>query len=151
MSKSLVPSASSSLESTVPPRAEPEVGSDKKTEEQPGPASVQEAPQVLRRAPGKIPKWLKLPGIVKSEESSSHSKLPRKAGSSVPNVFDVDSILEDVSIRLAGHLDLVQCLSITSRFNPQPSLEKYLNAGSGQCGAWCLIHTLAGLLAMFWA
>ncbi|KAM6050206.1 tether containing UBX domain for GLUT4 isoform 1-T1 [Theristicus caerulescens] len=62
LSKSVVPSASSSLESTVPSLSEPEVGSGKKTDEQPEPASVQEAPQVLRRAPGKIPKWLKLPG-----------------------------------------------------------------------------------------
>nr|XP_009509965.1 PREDICTED: tether containing UBX domain for GLUT4 [Phalacrocorax carbo] len=97
LSKSLVPSASSSSESTVPPLSEPEVGSDKKTDEQPEPASIQEAPQVLRRAPGKIPKWLKLPGIMKSEESSCHSELPRKAGS-VPNVLEVDNILEDVSV-----------------------------------------------------
>ncbi|KAM7088902.1 tether containing UBX domain for GLUT4 isoform 1-T1 [Ciconia maguari] len=62
LSKSLVPSASSSLESTVPSLSEPEVGSDKETDEQPEPASMHEAPQVLRRAPGKIPKWLKLPG-----------------------------------------------------------------------------------------
>ncbi|KAM4673101.1 tether containing UBX domain for GLUT4 isoform 8-T17 [Amazona ochrocephala] len=62
LSKSLVPSASSSLQSTVPSLSEPEVGSDKKTNEQPEPASACEAPPVLRRAPGKIPKWLKLPG-----------------------------------------------------------------------------------------
>ncbi|XP_030361914.1 tether containing UBX domain for GLUT4 isoform X1 [Strigops habroptila] len=62
LSKSLVPSASSSLESTVPSLSEPEAGSDKKTNEQPEPASAREAPPVLRRAPGKIPKWLKLPG-----------------------------------------------------------------------------------------
>ncbi|XP_074745812.1 tether containing UBX domain for GLUT4 [Strix uralensis] len=62
LSKSLVPSPSSSLESTVLSLSEPEVGSDKKTDEQPEPARGQEAPQVLRRAPGKIPKWLKLPG-----------------------------------------------------------------------------------------
>ncbi|XP_021270487.1 tether containing UBX domain for GLUT4 isoform X2 [Numida meleagris] len=61
LSKPLVPSASSSLESTVPSLPEPEVGSDKKTE-RPEPARVHEAPQVLRRAPGKVPKWLKLPG-----------------------------------------------------------------------------------------
>ncbi|XP_010075816.1 PREDICTED: tether containing UBX domain for GLUT4, partial [Pterocles gutturalis] len=61
LSKSLVPSASSSLESTVPSLSEPEVGSDKKTNEQPEPASMHGAPQMLRRAPGKIPKWLKLP------------------------------------------------------------------------------------------
>nr|XP_009931062.1 PREDICTED: tether containing UBX domain for GLUT4 [Opisthocomus hoazin] len=65
LSKSLVPSASSSLESIVPSLSEPEVGGDKKADEQPEPASVHEAPQVLRRAPGKIPKWLKLPGIMK--------------------------------------------------------------------------------------
>nr|XP_025968896.1 tether containing UBX domain for GLUT4 isoform X2 [Dromaius novaehollandiae] len=59
--KSVVPSASSSLESTVPSLAEPERGSDKKTE-QPEPARVREAPQLMTRAPGKIPKWLKLPG-----------------------------------------------------------------------------------------
>ncbi|XP_030900742.2 tether containing UBX domain for GLUT4 isoform X2 [Melopsittacus undulatus] len=62
LSKSLVSSASSSLQSTVPSLSEPEVGRDKKTDEQPEPASVREAPPVLRRAPGKIPKWLKLPG-----------------------------------------------------------------------------------------
>lgn len=61
LSKPLAPSASSSLESIVPALPEPEVGSDKKTE-RPEPARVHEAPQVLRRAPGKIPKWLKLPG-----------------------------------------------------------------------------------------
>ncbi|KAM9258271.1 tether containing UBX domain for GLUT4 isoform 1-T1 [Cariama cristata] len=62
LSKSLVPSASSSVESTVPSLSEPKVGGDNKTNEQPEPASLQEAPQVLRRPPGKIPKWLKLPG-----------------------------------------------------------------------------------------
>ncbi|XP_061335920.1 tether containing UBX domain for GLUT4 isoform X3 [Pezoporus flaviventris] len=62
LSNSLVSSASSSLQSTVPSLSEPEVGRDKKTNEQPEPASAREAPPVLRRAPGKIPKWLKLPG-----------------------------------------------------------------------------------------
>ncbi|XP_074778581.1 tether containing UBX domain for GLUT4 isoform X1 [Athene noctua] len=62
LSKSLVPSASSSLESTVLSLSEPEVGGDRKSDKQPEPARVQEAPQVLRRTPGKIPKWLKLPG-----------------------------------------------------------------------------------------
>ncbi|XP_037258316.1 tether containing UBX domain for GLUT4 [Falco rusticolus] len=63
LSKSLVPSASSSLESAIPSKSEPKVGSDRKTSEQPEPASVHEASsQVLRRAPGKIPKWLKLSG-----------------------------------------------------------------------------------------
>ncbi|XP_040386311.1 tether containing UBX domain for GLUT4 isoform X2 [Cygnus olor] len=79
LSKSLVPSASSSLESTVPSLPEPEARSDKKTDEQPEPARVHEAPQMLKRAPGKIPKWLKLPGSMKSEESSS-VELHRKVG-----------------------------------------------------------------------
>lgn len=114
MSKSLVPSASSSLESAIPSLSEPEVGSDKKSDKQPEPASVHEAPpQVLRRAPGKVPKWLKLPGIVKPEERSSHSELPRRAGSSGPDVLGVDIILEDVNLRLAGYL--VQCSSVTNQ------------------------------------
>lgn len=112
MSKSSDPSASSSLESIVPSLSEPEVGSDKKTDKQPEPASVREAPQVPRRAPGKIPKWLKLPGTMKSEESSSHFEFPRKVGSSVPNLLDVDNILEDVNIRLAGRLMLVNHRSV---------------------------------------
>ncbi|XP_054026770.1 tether containing UBX domain for GLUT4 [Dryobates pubescens] len=62
LSKPSVPSTSSSLESTVSPLSEPQVESDQKTDEQPEPASVCEAPQVLRRVPGKVPKWLKLPG-----------------------------------------------------------------------------------------
>ncbi|XP_068770085.1 tether containing UBX domain for GLUT4 isoform X2 [Struthio camelus] len=62
LSKSVVPSALSSLKSAVPSLAEPEGGSDKKTDEQPEPARVQQAPQLMSRAPGKIPKWLKLPG-----------------------------------------------------------------------------------------
>ncbi|XP_035198139.1 tether containing UBX domain for GLUT4 isoform X1 [Oxyura jamaicensis] len=78
--KSLVPSVSSSLESTVPSLPEPEAGSDKKTDEHPEPARVHEAPQMLKRAPGKIPKWLKLPGSMKSEESSSPAELYRKVG-----------------------------------------------------------------------
>ncbi|KAM7001816.1 tether containing UBX domain for GLUT4 [Passerculus sandwichensis] len=60
VARSLVPSASSTLASVVP--SAPEVGSDKETIEQPEAASTQGAPQVLRKAPGKIPKWLKLPG-----------------------------------------------------------------------------------------
>ncbi|XP_071620530.1 tether containing UBX domain for GLUT4 isoform X2 [Heliangelus exortis] len=62
LSRSLVHSASTSSESTIPFLSEPDMGSPKKTDEKPEPASVQEAPQVLRRAPGKMPKWLKLPG-----------------------------------------------------------------------------------------
>ncbi|KAM6245239.1 tether containing UBX domain for GLUT4 isoform 2-T2 [Porphyrio hochstetteri] len=62
LSESLVPSASSSLESIVPSLSEPEAGRDRKTDKQPKPTSVCEAPQVPRSAPGKIPKWLKLPG-----------------------------------------------------------------------------------------
>ncbi|XP_061866537.1 tether containing UBX domain for GLUT4 isoform X2 [Colius striatus] len=62
LSKPLVPSASSSLESTAPSLSEPKIVSDKKTDEQSEPARVHGAPQVLRRAPGKLPKWLKLPG-----------------------------------------------------------------------------------------
>ncbi|XP_008629078.1 PREDICTED: tether containing UBX domain for GLUT4 isoform X1 [Corvus brachyrhynchos] len=62
LSRSLVPSASSTLASVAPSLSEPEAGSDKKTIEQPEAASTQGAPQVLRKAPGKIPKWLKLPG-----------------------------------------------------------------------------------------
>jgi len=107
LSKPLAPSASSSLESIVPALPEPEVGSDKKTE-RPEPARVHEAPQVLRRAPGKIPKWLKLPGITKSGERSP-TELHR-------NTFSVDAALEDVSRRLAGHV--YQCLSVTNYFVP---------------------------------
>lgn len=103
MSKSLVPSASSSLESTVPSLPEPEAGSDKKTDEQPEPARVHEAPQMLKRVPGKIPKWLKLPGSMKSEESSP-AELHRKAGSSMSNALDVDTVLKDVNGRLAGYI-----------------------------------------------
>ncbi|XP_069728871.1 tether containing UBX domain for GLUT4 isoform X2 [Phaenicophaeus curvirostris] len=62
LTTSPVPSASSSLESTIPSLSEPEEESDKKTTEQPEPTRVHDAPQVLRRAPGKVPKWLKLPG-----------------------------------------------------------------------------------------
>ncbi|XP_053939568.1 tether containing UBX domain for GLUT4 isoform X2 [Cuculus canorus] len=62
LSTSLAPSASSSLESTIPSLSEPEGGSDKKADERPEPARVHDAPQVSRRAPGKMPKWLKLPG-----------------------------------------------------------------------------------------
>lgn len=62
LSRSLVPSASPTLASVAPSLSEPEAGSDKKTVEQPEAASTQGAPQVLRKAPGKIPKWLKLPG-----------------------------------------------------------------------------------------
>ncbi|XP_072208239.1 tether containing UBX domain for GLUT4 isoform X1 [Excalfactoria chinensis] len=61
LSKPLAPSASSTSESIVPALPEPEVGSGTKTE-RPEPARMHEAPQVLRRPPGKIPKWLKLPG-----------------------------------------------------------------------------------------
>uniref|UniRef100_A0A8D2N8S1 ASPSCR1 tether for SLC2A4, UBX domain containing n=1 Tax=Zonotrichia albicollis TaxID=44394 RepID=A0A8D2N8S1_ZONAL len=66
VARSLVPSASSTLASVVPSLSAPEVGSDKETIEQPEAASTQGAPQVLRKAPGKIPKWLKLPGINES-------------------------------------------------------------------------------------
>ncbi|XP_062448111.1 tether containing UBX domain for GLUT4 isoform X2 [Rhea pennata] len=62
LSKAVVSSASSSLESTVPSLAEPEGESDKKTDEQLERARVHEVPQLMSRAPGKIPKWLKLPG-----------------------------------------------------------------------------------------
>ncbi|KAM6403647.1 tether containing UBX domain for GLUT4 isoform 2-T2 [Rhynochetos jubatus] len=62
LSESLVPSASSSSGSAVPSLPEPSVGSDGKADKQPEPAGVREAPRVLRRVPGKIPKWLKLPG-----------------------------------------------------------------------------------------
>ncbi|XP_064532412.1 tether containing UBX domain for GLUT4 [Pseudopipra pipra] len=61
-SRSLVPSASSSVASRAPSLPEPEAGSDKKSSECPGAASTQGALQGLRRTPGKIPKWLKLPG-----------------------------------------------------------------------------------------
>lgn len=61
LSRSLVSTASSAL--VAPSLPDPEVRSDKKTVEQPEAASTQGAPQVLRKAPGKIPKWLKLPGI----------------------------------------------------------------------------------------
>lgn len=84
----------------APSLSEPEVGSDKKAIEQPEAASTQGAPQVLRKAPGKIPKWLKLPGINESEESSAHSELPQKAASSLPNVLDIDGIVADVSLCL---------------------------------------------------
>uniref|UniRef100_A0A8D2PLW8 ASPSCR1 tether for SLC2A4, UBX domain containing n=1 Tax=Zosterops lateralis melanops TaxID=1220523 RepID=A0A8D2PLW8_ZOSLA len=57
-----VSSASSTSASAAPSLSEPDVGSDKKTVEQPEAASTQGAPQVFRKAPGKIPKWLKLPG-----------------------------------------------------------------------------------------
>lgn len=103
--------------------------SGKKTDEQPEPATVCEAPQVLRRVPGKVPKWLKLPGM-KSEECSSYSELPRKASSSVPSVLDVGSILEDVSIRLAGHL--VQCLSITNQTSA------FAGKKISECRLWAL-------------
>uniref|UniRef100_A0A8C5U9D1 ASPSCR1 tether for SLC2A4, UBX domain containing n=1 Tax=Malurus cyaneus samueli TaxID=2593467 RepID=A0A8C5U9D1_9PASS len=62
LSRSLVPSASSTIASVAPSLSEPEVTSDKKTIEQPEAASMEGTPQVLRRTPGKIPKWLKLPG-----------------------------------------------------------------------------------------
>ncbi|XP_058707990.1 tether containing UBX domain for GLUT4 isoform X2 [Poecile atricapillus] len=62
VARSLVPSASSTLASVAPSLSAPEVGSEKKTTEQPEAASAQAAPQVFRKAPGKIPKWLKLPG-----------------------------------------------------------------------------------------
>lgn len=104
MSKSLVRSASSSLESTVPSLPEPEAGSDKKTDEQPEPARVYEAPQVLKRDPGKIPKWLKLPGSMKLEESSSPAELHRKADSFISNALDVDTVLKDVNRRLARYI-----------------------------------------------
>ncbi|KAJ7425073.1 ASPSCR1, UBX domain containing tether for SLC2A4 [Willisornis vidua] len=62
LSRSFVPSASSSVASGAPSLSEPEVETNKKTSEPPEAASTQGAPQGLRRAPGKIPKWLKLPG-----------------------------------------------------------------------------------------
>lgn len=63
LSRSLVSTASSTSALVAPSLPDPEVRSDKKTVEQPEAASTQGAPQVLRKAPGKIPKWLKLPGI----------------------------------------------------------------------------------------
>ncbi|XP_071430103.1 tether containing UBX domain for GLUT4 [Pithys albifrons albifrons] len=62
LSSSFVPSAPSSVASEAPSLSEPEAGTNKKTSEPPEAASTQGAPQGLRRAPGKIPKWLKLPG-----------------------------------------------------------------------------------------
>ncbi|XP_030143384.4 tether containing UBX domain for GLUT4 isoform X1 [Taeniopygia guttata] len=62
VARSLVPSASSTLASVAPSLSEPEVGSDKETIERLEAASTQGALQVFRKAPGKIPKWLKLPG-----------------------------------------------------------------------------------------
>lgn len=85
----------------APSLSEGEVGGDKQTIEQPEAASTQGAPQVFRKAPGKIPKWLKLPGINESWESSSaHSELPPKASSCLPNVLDIDGIVADVSLHL---------------------------------------------------
>ncbi|XP_077643544.1 tether containing UBX domain for GLUT4 isoform X2 [Lonchura striata] len=62
VARSLVPSASSALASVAPSLSEPEVGSDKETIGQLEASSTQGALQVFRKAPGKIPKWLKLPG-----------------------------------------------------------------------------------------
>ncbi|OPJ79561.1 tether containing UBX domain for GLUT4 [Patagioenas fasciata monilis] len=62
LSKSLVPSASPSSESTLPSLSRPAPGSDGEADGEAEPAGACGAPRVPRRVLGKVPKWLKLPG-----------------------------------------------------------------------------------------
>ncbi|XP_065708140.1 tether containing UBX domain for GLUT4 isoform X2 [Patagioenas fasciata] len=62
LSKSLVPSASPSSESTLPSLSGPAPGSDGEADGEAEPAGACGAPRVPRRVLGKVPKWLKLPG-----------------------------------------------------------------------------------------
>ncbi|XP_064890291.1 tether containing UBX domain for GLUT4 isoform X1 [Columba livia] len=62
LSTSVVPPASPSVESAVPSLSGPELGRDGGTEEEAEPAGARAAPRVPRGVPGKVPKWLKLPG-----------------------------------------------------------------------------------------
>lgn len=64
---------------------------------------------------------------------------PQKGrGSSVPNVLDVDSILEGGNIKLAGHL--VQCLSITDQFVTDFSREGW---GLSECRLWAVLSLMS--------
>uniref|UniRef100_A0A7M4FUC8 ASPSCR1 tether for SLC2A4, UBX domain containing n=1 Tax=Crocodylus porosus TaxID=8502 RepID=A0A7M4FUC8_CROPO len=63
LSKSLVPSAPSASVAASPlPAGLEETANERGATEHPEPAEASVAPQPVRRAPGKVPKWLKLPG-----------------------------------------------------------------------------------------
>lgn len=50
------------MESTVASLSGPELGRDGRADEEAEPAGACAAPRLPRRVPGKVPKWLKLPG-----------------------------------------------------------------------------------------
>lgn len=73
------------MESAVPSLVGPELGRDGRTEEA-EPAGACGAPRVPRRVPGKVPKWLKLPGEEEEEEGGPVSPAEPCRGSSLAGV-----------------------------------------------------------------